>query len=135
MRRFAVLFFGLGLALPAFAGESVRLTYLDIQGKGNQKFTDDLGGAEGNSLRNVIEGDEKLDDVRFKVGDKFIHLKGDKEPDLPAKVEGIKVEARCDRLHILHSTAHGEGQGPQDDGSEIGAYIIHYDDGKTERIP
>jgi hypothetical protein len=50
-------------------------------------------------------------------------------------VEGIKVDAAFDRLHILHSTGYGEGEDAQAEGSEIAAYVIHYVDKSMERIP
>jgi hypothetical protein len=51
-------------------------------------------------------------------------------------VEGILVKAKFDRLHILHSTGYGEGmETPFEEGTEIGAYVVRYDDKSTERIP
>src|SRR5438045_4032910 len=116
------------LPLPASAADESKWTYVDLQEQGNQKLEDDLGRTEGNHLKNVHKGEQTFEGSKFKVGEKFIHLKGEKEPDLPEKAEGIKVDAKCDKLHILHSTCNGEGNGMQEDGSEIGAYVIHYAD-------
>jgi hypothetical protein len=63
-----------------------------------------------------------------------MRLEGQNVPEPPEAVRSIKIDARFDSLHILHSTMFGNGFGV-DDGTEIGTYIVHYADRSTERIP
>jgi beta-galactosidase len=49
---------------------------------------------------------------------------------MPEKVEGLKVDAKLARLHILHATAWGT-----DDGTLIGEYTVNWDDGTSVTIP
>ena len=52
----------------------------------------------------------------------------------PAAVRGIAIGARFDTLHILHSTMFGNAFGANN-GTEIGIYIVYYEDRTEERIP
>jgi hypothetical protein len=117
------------------AADDTKLTYLDIQPQTNQKLSRDQGDLEGNNLKNVPTGEQELGGLKFKIGESMIHLKGEFEPDLPAKVAGIKVDAPFTKLYILHSTCHGAGMGEQEEKSEVAAYVIHYADKSEERIP
>jgi hypothetical protein len=121
--------------LAGVAGADAKFTFVDLQSKANHKLADDLHGTEGNHLANVPKGEQTLAGTRFRIGEKMVHLRGEHAQDLPEKVEGIKVDATFDRLHILHSTGYGEGGGPLADGTEIGAYVVHYADNTTQRIP
>ena len=134
MPLLAALLCSLTLLAAASARAAAKFTFVDLQPKANQKLADDLHGSEGNHLRNVPQGEQKLKEVPFKIGEKLIHLKGAHAPDAPEKVEGIKVDARFDRLHLLHSTGYGN-EPAVEDGTEIGAYVVHYADDTTERIP
>jgi hypothetical protein len=49
-------------------------------------------------------------------------------------VRAIPIGSRFNTLHMLHSTMFGNAFGA-DDGTEIGAYIVHYLDETEERIP
>ena len=60
----------------------------------------------------------------------MVHAQGQLGPELPRAVKGIKVQARGNRLHVLH--AAGNVATP---GTMIGAYLVHYTDGSNERIP
>ena len=51
--------------------------------------------------------------------------------DKPAKVEGIKVDAKAVKLHFLHACGHS-GNVPRD--TPIGKYVVHYDDKTAEEI-
>jgi hypothetical protein len=126
----------LALSVAAAGDDAAKKwSFVDIQDKANAKMADDQGQAEGNHLKNVPQGEETLGDAKFKIGENYIHLKGEHEPDLPEKVEGIKVGAAFETLHILHSTGNGEGKEKQDDGSEIGSYVVHYADKTEAKIP
>jgi hypothetical protein len=49
---------------------------------------------------------------------------------VPPQVEGIPIGRKVKRLHFLHGTHWRTG-----DGTEIGAYIVHYADGSRLEIP
>jgi hypothetical protein len=123
--------------VAAAAAAEPTFIFVDLQAQANQKLSDDLHNTEGNNLAKVPQGEQKLGETRFKIGEKMIHVRGEAgAPDAPTKVEGIPVKAKFDRLHILHSTGYGEGmETPFEDGTEIGAYVVRYDDKSTERIP
>jgi RNA polymerase sigma factor (sigma-70 family) len=55
-------------------------------------------------------------------------------PGPPAAVRGIAIGARFDTLHILQSTMFGNAFGAND-GTEIGTYIVYYENRTEERIP
>jgi len=48
----------------------------------------------------------------------------------PPQVEGIPIDRKATRLHFLHAT-HWRAR----DGTQIGAYIVHYADGTRLEIP
>jgi hypothetical protein len=124
------------LAAVALARADAKFIFLDLQPNANHKLVDDLHETPGTNLVNLGQGEQTLMGVPFKIGEKIIHLKGAHVPKAPEKVEGIKVGEKFDRLHILHTTGYGEGsEPPVEDGTEIGAYVVHYADGATERLP
>jgi hypothetical protein len=131
---FCALVCGAVLALTVTAGAQAKFTFVDLQPKANHKLADDLHESAGNNLANVPQGEQKMADVTFRIGEKMVHLRGEHAAEMPQSVE-IPVSATCDRLHIVHSTGYGEGDPEMADGTEIGAYVIHYADKSTERIP
>lgn len=135
MRMAYALVYGLAFPLSAVGADAPRVTYLDVETLGNRQLGADQDDLQGNNLSNVPRGEQELAGSRFKIGNAYIHLKGEKQPDLPAKVAGIKVGAAFRKLHILHSTAHGFGMGVEKDGTEIGSYVIRYADKTEERVP
>jgi hypothetical protein len=127
------------VALPA-TGQEFR--YLDLGSVANRKLLDNLGsGAENNSLSQLPAGEQTLGGVRFKVGPGLIQLGSQLMDSFPVRVEGIAVNRKLAKLHILHATCFGGGpneeggQGFVKDGTLIGQYIIHYADASPEGIP
>jgi RNA polymerase sigma factor (sigma-70 family) len=112
----------------------VKYTFVDLQRWANQRLTDDLGTLEGNNLAEVPRGRVKLAGIPFRIGERLVRVRGERSPEPPAAVTGIRIDARFDTLHILHSTMFGNAFG-LDDGTEIGTYTIHYADKTEERIP
>jgi hypothetical protein len=129
-----VLAASVALVVTAWAAEPTY-TYLDLQPKGTQSLSDDLHGVDGNNWSRVPRGEQTLAGVKFRIGEKMIHLKSEHVEEMPAKVEGIQVDSAFDRLHILHSTGYGEVDPLMEDGTEIGAYVVNYADKTKERIP
>jgi hypothetical protein len=110
-----------------------RLTFVDLDARGNEFLAD--GPAGGNDLARLPRGVHKMGGTFFRVGEEMIHLRGTTMsgmmgPERPVSVNGIKVGARADSLHILHST-----QSSTKKNTEIGSYIVHYADGSKESIP
>ena len=134
MRLFAALAITsmVGIVAPGDEGSSCQ--YVDLGPKGNQALAQDLG-VEGNHLKEIPQGEHDFGGTKFKVGEKMVHVRAESKPELPEKVEGIQVDARFDKLHILQSTEFGEGAGDVEDGTAIGAYVVHYADKTEETIP
>jgi hypothetical protein len=126
---------GLGLVLAGVASGESTFTFVDLQPKATQSLSEDQHGAGGNNWERLPRGEQMMAGARFRIGEKMIHLRSEHVEEMPAKVEGIKVDATFDRLHILHSTGYGEVDPLAEDGTEIGAYVVHYADNTTERIP
>jgi RNA polymerase sigma factor (sigma-70 family) len=108
-----------------------RLTLVDLTPRANDLLADGPGG-EGNDLNRLPRGVHKMGDAYFRIGERMVHVQSNRlmGPELPRAVKGIKVQARGHRLQILHAT-----QWAVDPGTVIGAYLIHYADGSSERIP
>jgi RNA polymerase sigma factor (sigma-70 family) len=114
---------------PVPPGLRPRLTFVDLTPRGNDPLTDGPGGG-GNDLNRVPRGVHKLGDTYFRIGEMMVHAQGEMAPELPRSVKGIKVQARGNRLRILHATQYVETPGKM-----IGAYLVHYTDGSNKRIP
>lgn len=55
-------------------------------------------------------------------------------PNVPQKVPGIEVNRTLARLYCLHATQWGRPSNVPD-GTPIGQYNVHYQDGAVETIP
>jgi hypothetical protein len=117
---------------------------VDLQSKANQKLSDSLHGFSGNDLAELPKGEQTFGGVRFKVEEGYLRLSGTVEtsaqPKKPGKLEGIAIGKAFARLHILHGTGYGAYGTDGDplfvkDGTLIGEYHLHYEDGTTESIP
>ena len=127
------------VAVPAPSQTSV---YINLQAKANHKLKDNFhSNTPGNSLAELPQGEQKLAGVKFKIGEGLIQLGSQILNDKPEKVEGISVDRKFAKLHILHGT--GYGGGPNKEGSKlfvpddtlIGKYLVHYEDKTTANIP
>lgn len=50
----------------------------------------------------------------------------------PERVSGIRVQAKCQRLHFLQALAHSRGL---TEGTVVGTYVVHFADGQKREIP
>jgi RNA polymerase sigma factor (sigma-70 family) len=114
---------------PVPPGLRQRLTFVDLAPRGNDTLADGPGGG-GNDLNRLPRGVHKMSDAYFRIGEMMVHVQGQMGPELPRAVKGIKVQAQGNRLHILHATQYVVTP-----STMIGAYLVHYTDGSTERIP
>jgi hypothetical protein len=129
----AAALFALGAA-PAPPG---KFDFVNLEPQANQKLNDNFGsGTKGNDLGALKKGLRTCAGVNFKIGEQVIQL-GSKlhKTKRPDKVEGIKVDQKFVKLHILHSTEYGEGGAVIEPGTRIAEYKIKYDDGTSETIP
>jgi hypothetical protein len=123
-----------------------NVTFVNLQPKANQKLTDNLGsGRQGNNLASLRKGEQTFGDVKFKIEEGFLQLGSTLQPNpKPSKVEGIEVNARFSKLHILQATCYGNGSKIDDgkvgdrsfitDMTRIAEYRINYEDGSSEEI-
>lgn len=83
---------------------------MDLKDKFTHKLSEKFGrdSREGNFLT-IEKGEQKLGDVKFKIGDGVIQLGSKVWAEMPKKVEGIKVGKKFAKLHILHATGYGGG--------------------------
>jgi hypothetical protein len=118
-----------------------KFVCIDLSALMNRKLTDNLGsGIAGNSLASLPTGEQTFDGVKFTVGPGVLVLGGKVQEDDPDKIEGIPVNRAFAKLHILHATCFGGGPNMPGsewhvkDGTLIGQYILHYDDGSAEGL-
>ena len=86
----------------------------------------------GNDLSELPHGLQKLDGIEFDLRG-VIQVSGNGAGNARGpfpKMVHIKVGLRCQRLQFLHGTGFREDQGTQ-----IGTYVVHYADGKRQEIP
>jgi hypothetical protein len=109
-----------------------KFTFIDFKDKGNHKLKEPFHKATlpGNDLDCFTPGEQTFADIKFKIGEKYIRLASIKLSDKPDKVEGIKVDKRFAKLHILHATGWST-----DDDTIIGEYTITWEDDTTVTIP
>lgn len=142
-RRISCLIVGGLLAvLPstAFAGD---MHPVDLTQYVNQKLDGGYGRlGDGNNLAKLPRGEQKFGDARFKVGDGILQLGSKREPKFPDRINGIKVDRTCDRIHVLQATLYGgSSRKPNEtnvvvpEKEQIAEYIITYTDGSTEGFP
>lgn len=119
-----------------------KAVFIDLAPHMNFKLTDNLSsGREGNNLSALPTGEQTLGEIRFQVGPGLVQLASNVLTTMPEKVDGIAVDRTIGKLHILHGTSYGGGLNkPGDDwyvmdGTLIGQYVVHYEDGSSEGIP
>jgi len=114
---------------PVPADVNERLRFISLAGHGNEPLTDGPGGSS-NDLNRLPRGVRECDGQYFRVGEDMVHLAGTMTPNLPGEVKAIRVHGRGQKLHFLHAVQQSVAA-----GTEVGAYVVHYADGSTERIP
>jgi hypothetical protein len=107
------------------------VTYVDLQPKTNQKLKEPFhGSTDANDLADLKQEKQTLEGLKFNIGEGLIQLANENLKDsLPEKVEGIKVDAKFAKLHILHAAGHSVA-----DDTVIAKYIVHYADKSEETI-
>lgn len=126
-------------AVPAEWGDT-DFRPVDLQPRANRRLTEPLGsGLAGNDMTGIAQGRTVLDGVPFQVGPSLVHLGSLRLPGLPERADGLRVDRKAARLHFLHATVFGAGKNDASlyvpDGTVVGEYVIHYEDGGTAKIP
>jgi hypothetical protein len=111
-----------------------KWSFLDLQPKANQKLSETFHGATAgaNDLADLPRGEQTLAGVKFRIGEGCIQLTSTHQQlaDKPEKVEGITVDKKFAKLHILHATGF-----KADDDDIVGEYTVNWDDGSSTTIP
>jgi RNA polymerase sigma factor (sigma-70 family) len=101
---------------------------IDLGPHVNQKLKERFHNyREGNDLATLPTGRQSFAGIAFTVGGGVVQLGGEK----PAKVLGIKVDAKAMKLHFLHACGNCE-KIPRN--TTIGKYVVHHDDKSAEEI-
>jgi hypothetical protein len=136
-------------AVKAESGKTVRVRlvddrkapkFVDLVPQANQGLKDSFPGpSDGNDLAALKTGERRFPtlwgsgsgiDPWFNIGPQVIQLANKKlKGRWPQKVEGLKVSAKFDKLHVLHATAYSVA-----DDTVIARYIVHYEDKSAETI-
>ncbi len=91
-------------------------------------------------LEGLPSGSQNLGGVDYRIDPKLLHLGSSVFPDYPKERTGISVGKTCRAIHFLHSSQGGAFTQPghpkhENDGVEIGRYVMHYADGSEETFP
>jgi hypothetical protein len=109
--------------------------FVDLDGFYNASLkTNWLGGRFYNRmLVDLPTGVNAFDGSTFRVGG-LVQLQGiilkQRVPSYPDSVNNIPVQMTCSKLHFFHGTAWSAA-----DGTEIGVYVIHFEDGTKSEFP
>jgi hypothetical protein len=127
-------------SFAASARADEKFSFVDLDSHMNHDLAENLTGVGStNSLAQLPTGEQTLGGVKFRVGPGMIQLGSRKVPAFPEKAEGIPVDHKFRKLHILQSTHYGRGKSGDgwhvDDGVQIGQYVVHYEDGSKQGIP
>jgi hypothetical protein len=95
---------------------------IDLKSHVNQKLNERFHDYHpGNDLAALPTGRQTFAGVKFTVGGGVVQLGAGK----PAKVEGIKVGLKAEKLHFLHAGGHQNGAQLN---TAIGKYVVRYAD-------
>jgi len=128
------------LVLATFTADADKriFHFVDLQPYANQSRGDNMGrGFPGSSLGALPGGEQKFGGIKFNVGNGLLQLGSTILDGKPERIAGIKVDAKCSKLHFLHATCFGGGPNVPNsplyvkDGTTIGEYHLRFED-KTE---
>jgi hypothetical protein len=114
---------------------------IDLSGYYTAALDDDWLVSAGANLQPLPKGIQTFEGVEFDVRG-LIQLAGKnlyKQSELddtrkkayyPEAVKNIKVQLKGQKIHFLHASSWGA-----DEGENVGAYVIHYENGEIKQIP
>ncbi|MBI2928422.1 MAG: serine/threonine protein kinase [Verrucomicrobia bacterium] len=110
------------------------LNQLDLAAHYNVLLDEHWFGPEGNDLASLPRGLQKLGDVEFDVRGLVQlaspEIRSGPVGEFPQGISGLGVGLKCARLHFLHGTIAGAGE-----GQEIGRYVVRYASGARHVVP
>ena len=109
--------------------EEATLRFIDLDPYVTASLEAFHGGVAGSDLP-LEPGKARIGGNDFRIGKGVIHLGGSILKVMPNEVKEIKVGLKFNRLRILHGTGWDVAQ-----GTRIGSYVMHYDDGASIEIP
>ena len=120
-----------------------EVTPINLQPYANQKLSEGFGTEyTNNTLGELPRGEQRFGDCKYQIGEGLIQLGSTAiKQTMPERVEGIKIDRKLTKLHIVHATQCGGGPNkPGDawfveDDTLIGAYRINFQDRSAVIIP
>ena len=107
---------------------------LDLAAHYNVLLDESWFGPAGNDLASLPRGLHQFGDVEFDLRGAIqlasSDIIGTPGREFPRAARGLGVGRRCTRLHFLHGTISGAGE-----GQEIGRYVVHYANGSHTTVP
>jgi hypothetical protein len=97
---------------------------IDLSAYYNAALTEWWHGNSKNDLASLPTGVQNFAGVDYDV--RGIIQVGSKDRGaerFPTRIDGIKIQQKCARLHFLHSAGFGS---LTDEGEEVGRYIVHF---------
>src|SRR5579884_3320670 len=96
----------------------------------NAMLTHSWNGQQSNDLASLPTGLQTFGGVEFDVrGIIQLSSKSNLMKRFPAQVKYIPIHQKCARLHFLHAAAFAT---PEDDGVQVGSYIVHFGTNKMQ---
>lgn len=122
--------FTAALLTAAPVPEGPSFVFVDLKAHINQKMKEAFhSGNYPDNFLTVPTGKQTFDGIKFQIGDGVVQLGGATLAGKPEKVEGIKVAAKCQKLHFIHATGYSAA-----DDTVIAKYVVTYDDKTSETI-
>ena len=114
-----------------------RLFPVDLKGKTNRNANTISINPRfaGNGLAELPRGEHSFGGVKFLVGNDVIHLSSSVIQTAPPEVKGIPVDRKIVRLYVLHGGQRGDQGDLPRNGTRVGEYRLHYEDGTSATFP
>jgi hypothetical protein len=97
---------------------------IDLTAYYNAALTESWQGDTKNDLSSLPTGVQNFAGVEYDVrGIVQVGSKDEAAGRFPARIDGIKIQQKCARLHFLQAAGFGS---VTDEGQQVGSYIVHY---------
>jgi hypothetical protein len=101
-----------------------RAGLIDLSAYYNAGLTEAWHGNSKNDLSSLPTGVQNFAGVDYDVrGIVQVGSKDRAAERFPPRIDGIKIQQKCTRLHFLHSAGFGS---VGDEGEQVGSYIVHF---------
>ena len=109
-----------------------QLSFIDLQPKATWRLAQGPPQDPDNNMRELQIGEQTYLGVRMRIGDSYIQLRNEATLEAPLEIKGIQVNVHVAKLHILHAAQFST---LESEGTTIGCYRVHYEDGSQREIP